>query len=313
MRTVLIVIVVLVVLFFALSYLIYRRVFHERDNRKRDKYILPKGAQYEEDKQRMLRLIGMLDEIPYEEVWTEAYDGTALFGRYYHVKDGAPVHIQMHGYRGFGIRDFCGGNRIAREMGHNTLIIDQRAHGKSKGRTMTFGVKEHRDCISWISYVQKRSGEETPVFLSGVSMGAATVLLAAGSGLPFNVAGVIADCPYSSAKEIICKVCEDMKLPAGAVFPFIRFSARLFGGFDPLCADVAGMAGRIRIPVLLIHGEADLFVPHEMSRKICDANPEKIRLEIFPGAGHGISYIVDTERYTQVSVHFIEGCLKERA
>lgn len=309
MKIVGILIVIVVVLLLLVAYLAYRKVFHEGKNRQGDKYMLPKGAQYQTDREKMLGLIKMLDDIPYEEVWIRAYDGARLFGRYYHVADGAPLHIQMHGYRGFGIRDFCGGNKIARESGQNTLIIDQRAHGKSESSTMTFGVREQRDCLSWVAYGVERFGADTPIFLSGVSMGAATVLLAAGNELPPNVLGVIADCPYSSAKEIICKVCADMKLPPRGVFPLIRLSARLFGRFDIMDGDVAAAVTKAKVPILLIHGEADFFVPHTMSEKIYQANPKLVQKELFPDAGHGISYIVDTERYTKLSLEFVDKCL----
>ena len=144
-------------------------------------------------------------------------------------------------------------------------------------------------------------------------MGAATVLLAAGNELPSNVVGVIADCPYSSARDIICKVCEDMKLPPKGAFPIIRISARLFGGFSVLDCDVRIAVAKVKVPILLIHGEEDLFVPCSMSEEIYQANPALVQKEFFPGAGHGISYIVDTERYTALSTAFVETCIAKWA
>ena len=140
-------------------------------------------------------------------------------------------------------------------------------------------------------------------------MGAATVLLAAGNELPSNVVGVIADCPYSSAKDIICKVCEDMKLPPEKVIPLIRFSGKVFGRFDVVAGDVISAVAKAKVPMLLIHGEEDLFVPCKMSEEIYQANPALVQKEFFPEAGHGISYIVDTERYTALSTAFVETCI----
>ena len=39
-------------------------------------------------------------------------------------------------------------------------------------------------------------------------------------------------------------------------------------------------------------------MPCEMSRVIAQANPEMIERHTFPDAGHGLSYLVDTEQYT---------------
>jgi len=60
------------------------------------------------------------------------------------------------------------------------------------------------------------------------------------------------------------------------------------------------------VPILLIHGEADRFVPCELSRQIAEANPEMIEFHTFPGAGHGVSYLADTERYTKLVRDFCE-------
>ena len=301
--------------FLLLSFLItwfsYRKAFYSPKMRKEDPYALPKGEQYEKERQRMLSLIRQMDDIPYETVSVSARDGTVLFGRYYHVRDGAPLQIQFHGYRGTALRDFCGGNKLARESGQNTLVVDQRAHGKSGGTTITFGIRERLDCLCWAEYANQRFGSDTPVFLSGVSMGAATVLMASELELPTNVVGIIADCPYSSPEAIIRKVCrEDMHLPPVLVMPFIRLGARLFGHFDLKETSAVQAVRNTNIPILLLHGEDDRFVPCDMSREIFDAcTGEKTRIT-FPGAGHGLSYIVDTETYSEAVSRFVSQCLQ---
>ena len=200
----------------------YRTAFYSPEKRKEDHYAIPEGEQYEKERQRMLSLIRQMDETPYEAVTISARDGTKLAARYYHVRDGAPLQIQFHGYRGTALRDFCGGNKLARESGQNTLVVDQRAHGKSGGTTITFGIRERLDCLCWVEYASQRFGSDTPVFLSGVSMGAATVLMASEWELPANVVGIIADCPYSSPEAIIRKVCQqDMHLPPVLVMPSV--------------------------------------------------------------------------------------------
>ena len=293
------------------SLIAYLEAFFVSPKEKKYPKDLLEGDEYRKAENRMCALIKEMKDIQGEEITIRSYDGKILSGTYYHVRDGAPVHIQMHGYKGTAIRDFCGGHKIAREAGHNALVIEQRAHGKSDGNTITFGIKERYDCVSWARYVAKRFGKDTPVFLSGVSMGASTVLMASGLKLPGNVVGIIADCPFSSPELIIRKVCGDRKLPHKLVFPFIWLGGRIFGCFNVKETDVLQAVRRKKVPILLIHGEKDRFVPCEMSREIYKAAKEPKRLEIFPNAGHGLSYIVDTERYVRVVHEFTEECLKK--
>ena len=293
------------------SFVAYLQAFFVSPKEKRYPKDLLEGDEYRNAESRMCALIKEMKDIQGEEISIRAYDGKKLSGTYYHVKDNAPVHIQMHGYKGTAIRDFCGGNKIARESGHNAIVVEQRAHGKSDGNTITFGIKERYDCVSWARYAAKRFGKETPIFLSGVSMGASTVLMASGLRLPGNVAGIIADCPFSSPEQIFRKDCGDRKLPHKLVFPLVWLGGRIFGRFDVKETDVLQAVRRKKVPILIIHGEEDRFVPCEMSRAIYEAAKEPKRLEIFPKAGHGLSYIVDTERYVKVVQEFTEECLKK--
>lgn len=298
----------LVVLIFLLAWGAYCKTFFQNRRKKENIYALPKKTP-EPVARRTRDMIGTFDQVSYEAVEIRSADGLRLFGRYYHVRDGAPLHIQLHGYRSYAMRDFCGGNPLVREHGHNTLVVDQRAHGKSEGHTISFGVHERVDCLMWAEYAARRFGSETPIFLTGVSMGAATVLMASALPLPKNVVGIIADCPYSSPREIIRKVIGDMKLPVSVAYPFVRLGAFLFGGIRGLdTVSAAEAVKKSNVPILIIHGEADAFVPCEMSREIAKNSPN-VRLETFPDADHAMSYMTDTERYARVSIEFAEECL----
>lgn len=288
-----------------LAYYCYRRIFYAAPEKKNDPIKLPEGPKYLPKRERMTELIDQMCSVPFEQVYITSFDGLKLAGRYYHVNDGAPVHIQFHGYKSWACRDFCGGNKLIRERGFNTLVIDHRAHNKSEGDTISMGINERYDCLSWINYVCERFGNDVKIVLSGVSMGAATVLMAAELDLPENVIGIMADCPYSSPKDIIIKVCRDMKLPGGLLYPFAKLGAKLYGHFDLEAADAAEAAAHAKIPILLIHGEDDEFVPCTMSKKIYDsfkaANPESdIIFETFPGADHGMSFMEDEQRYVRL-------------
>ena len=290
---------------FSIAYYTYRVAFYSPKNRKENIYDIPQEEQYEKGRAVMIAVIDEMAALPFEEVRITSFDGLTLFGRYYHIADGAPLEIQFHGWRGTAYRDFCGGHKLARKVGHNTLVVDQRAHGKSEGTTISFGIKERKDCLSWVSYAVERFGEKTPIYLVGVSMGAATVLMASGFALPDSVKGVIADSPFSSPAEIIKKVCKDMGFPPKLAFPFIYLGAKVFGGFSLLETTVAEEVKTAKIPALIIHGEADRFVPCAMSEEIFHAYGGQKRRVTFVGAGHGISYIEDPKKYERVVAEFL--------
>ena len=140
-------------------------------------------------------------------------------------------------------------------------------------------------------------------------MGAATVLMASGLDLPSNVRGIIADAPFTSPEAIIHTVCSSIHLPYFVVGPFIRLAARLYAGIGLRDADAAEAVKRTPVPILLIHGEADGFVPCEMGRQIAAANPEMIELHTFPDAGHGLSFLVDQPRYERLVRDFLSRVL----
>ena len=281
----------------------FRITFLSPDKVQNDIYNIPDGEQYQVQRDVMYAMIAEMDAVPFEWVSIRSHDGLLLSGRYYHTADGAPLSICFHGYRGTAIRDFCGGGQLALELGHNLLLVDQRAHGKSQGRVITFGIRERLDCLAWIRWGLDRLGKETPILLYGISMGGTTVLMAAGEDLPSNVRGIIADSPYSSPQDIIAKVSGDMGLPPALSVPLLRTGTRL-AGFSLTEITAADAVRNVSVPILIIHGEDDRFVPCSMSGEILRANPA-IRRYTFPEAGHGISYMKNTPRYRQLVKEFI--------
>ena len=265
-----------------------------------------KGAQYEEVSEHLHRISSIMRKFPFEAVTISADDGTPLFGRYYHMADGAPVEILFHGYRSCAFRDCSGGHALARKMGYNTLVVDQRAHGQSGGTVITFGVRERLDCLRWAQYTADRFGTETPIILSGLSMGAATVLMASELKLPDNVTCILADSPYSSPIAIIEKVCRDLHYPVALCRPFLHLGAAVFGLFRLGVCNAREAVRRTSIPILLIHGEADHFVPCAMTHEIKAAGSGRIEAYTFPGAGHGLSYITDPRRYERIVFQFLD-------
>lgn len=294
------------------EYGIYRFGFYSPRGTQNDDHqiLIPMS---EEQHDRSIALIDKLNARPYERVHIRSYDGLQLAGRYYHIKDNAPLAILCHGYRGTPSRDFCGGADICFSMGLNGLLIEERAHCSSKGHTITFGVNERYDVLSWAKYAVDRFGPDLKILIGGISMGGGTVLMASELDLPEQVCGIFADCPFTSPAEIIMEFGRSKGLPMKVVYPFVDLAAREFGKFALNGADAVQAVKNTKVPILIVHGESDGLVPSEMSRRIAEANPKMIRRNTFPGAVHGLSYIVDTERYTELVKDFCKEIFTEGA
>ena len=196
-----IIVVVIVLAVFIGAYVVYRMAFLRNDKIIGTPVEFPDTEFYTPYADEMTRNIKLFLDIPYEDVYIKSHDGLKLHGKFYKGEEDKPVLIFFHGYRANATRDGSGIHTLGTVKGINILVITQRAHNESEGKTITFGIKESIDCLSWIDYVKECFGEEKKVILWGISMGAATVLTATGRNLPDNVLGVGADCGYSSAKD----------------------------------------------------------------------------------------------------------------
>ena len=304
--TILYLCVALIVIVLCVSYVVFRIVFLSPNRTQNDDYNLYYSEQMDPLRDTILDMIRTVNAIPFEPVSVMSTDGLRLSGRYYHQTDGALLALLFHGYRGTPSRDFAGGAQSYLAAGFNLLMIEERAHCGSEGHTITFGVKERLDCLTWIDYARGRFGDQVRILLCGISMGASTVIMASGLQLPDNVKGIIADCPFTNPKEIIRKVCGDMKIPARIAWPFIWLGARIYGRFDPNSADASEAVRSTAVPILIIHGEDDRFVPCDMGRRIAAANPNMVELHTFPGAGHGLSFLIDQPRYERITKAFFD-------
>ena len=268
-----------------------------------DDYPIPEGEIYEPHRAQMTAWMKEVRALPYTEHTITSHDGLHLRGKYYECAPGAPMEIMFHGYRGCAERDLCGGVQRAFSIGHNVLIVDQRTACGSEGKVISFGVNESKDCLGWVDFAVKEFPGKK-IILTGISMGATTVLLAAANELPEQVIGVLADCGYTTAEEIMKEVIRQMKLPPKLAFPFVKLGAKLFGHFDLDAANATAALKCCKVPVIFFHGESDDFVPCWMSQKNYDACPTRKRLVTIPGAGHGLSYIIDPEGYLQAIREF---------
>ena len=264
----------------------------------------PEGEAYVPFHEKMAYWVRQTRLLPQEDVQITSFDGLKLHGKYFELSPEAPMELMFHGYRGSAERDLPGGVQRCFACGRSALIVDQRCSGRSEGTAITFGVNEHKDCLAWVDYAVRRFGSERKIILTGISMGAATVIMAAGKPLPPNVIGIIADCGYSTQKEIICKVVKEMGLPPKISYSFVRLGARIFGGFNLEETSPMKALETATVPIAFFHGEDDGYVPCYMSRKMYDAYSGKKTLFTVPGADHGLSYAVAPKEYRETLAEF---------
>lgn len=277
-----------------------------------DPHIELGSAQYADINPRMHQLIGEAEKEKFERIEIRSSrDGTPLRARFYRFGDDSETIIFFHGYRGSALRDGCGGFKMAKDTKRNILMVDQRASGESGGNVITFGILERLDCRDWAEYIADRF-PDVKIILTGVSLGAATVLMAADTGLPKNVKCIIADCGYSSPKEIICKVAKEGGYPVSLCWPLLKLSCKLRAGFDLDESSAVEAVKHTDIPILIIHGDDDRYVPCDMAYKIYDACASKKELLIISGAPHAAAYMVDEKAYVETSERFIKECLEEK-
>ena len=288
------------------SYGCYRMAFYSGKQKEKDPEAIeiPEGEIYEVFREQMEDWVRLSRTLPQEDVQITSFDGLTLRGKYYEYAPGAPVELMFHGYRGNGERDMSGGIQRCFRVGRSALIVDQRSSGHSDGHVITMGIHECRDCLDWLDFAIRKFGPDCKIILTGISMGASTVLMAGGRELPENVIGILADCGYTSAKEILCTIMGQMKIPPAIGYPMAKLGAKLFGKFD-LDADAPVEAvKKCRVPVIFLHGESDDYVPAWMSRANYEACASRKQLVLIPGAGHGLAFPVDQDGYVKALYEF---------
>ncbi len=242
------------------------------------------------------------------QVFTKSYDGLKLAARLYGGEKNATI-ITFHGYRSPSLRDYSCAIKMYRDMGFNVLLIDHRSHGNSEGKLITYGIKERFDAKTWVEFIVDRFGLNHEVFLSGISMGAATVMMASDVGLPQNVKGIVADSGYSSPIDIIGNVAENTfhisrKIAIGILEPMCK----VFGGFSLYETSALKALENNTIPMMFIHGKADSLVPCEMSVECYNTTKSKKELVLVDGAEHGCGYMEDKKNLEEKLKRFFDSC-----
>ena len=240
-----------------------------------------------------------LEQSPHETVRITGYDGTPLVGHLFRAEQEKRVILAMHGWRSCWARDFGPVADFFRENDCTVLYAQQRGQGESGGDYMGFGMIERFDCLEWIKWLNDNGFGGRKIYLAGISMGATTVLMTAGfPELPENVAGVLADCGFTSAKAEWKYISENnLRIPYDRRRRHVEALCRKRIELTPDADTTLDAMKTCRVPILCVHGEADTFVPVEMTLENYEACRSPKRKLIVPGANHGMSYFYDRTGY----------------
>lgn len=248
-------------------------------------------------------------EQPHEEAYQTSFDGLKLHATYFPPieknADKKRVVICFHGYTSKSLADFTGLTDYYFRHGYAMLHPDARAHGDSEGEYIGFGCLDRKDALGWINWVIEKCGTDVEIFLHGISMGGATVLMASGLELPPQVKGIISDCGFTSPKEVFTHVLHTMyHLPAFPVIPAANLVNKKLAGYGMDECNAKREVAKAKVPILFIHGSKDTFVPVKMCHELydCCASPKK-KL-IVEGAAHGESYFKDMKAYEEALDEF---------
>ena len=234
-------------------------------------------------------------------------DGLKLSGNLFPVKNVRGTVICLHGYTSNSVRDYTSLAKYYLENNFQLLLVDHRAHGESEGKYIGFGILERHDSLRWIEYLNERLGNEHKILVHGTSMGAATTLMLTGQKLPGNVCGVVADCGFTSPWDVFKSVLKNTyHLPAFPLLHLTSLIARVIAGYDYTECSATEEVKKSTVPILLIHGSADTFVPAYMCEEIYKNCPDG-EMQIIEGAGHAESFYKNPQLYKEkLQEHFVK-------
>ena len=286
------------------------RLFRFALDTNNPKSIFHRASPQDADKERLLntgeaREAGAWFSEAKQPVSITSFDGLNLHGWLFDPDCVNPLPhlyaICCHGYTGEPAEMAKWAHRFAK-LGFTVLAPAQRAHELSEGRYVGMGWLERNDLLAWIHLIVE-SDPDARILLHGNSMGAATVMMAAGDPrLPCNVVSAIEDSGYASVRMQFIDSARSMfhlpKLLAAMCVDAAGLVCKYRAGFDFSDASCVEQLKHTTIPMLFIHGAADTFVSPrflDMNYGACSSlDREKL---LVPDADHVMSSAVAPDVY----------------
>ena len=222
-----------------------------------------------------------------------------LKGWFFPFADSDKTIIFAHGYRKNRLQEDVPAMKLAMELrrnGYNILMFDFRGCGESGGDVTTIGQFEKQDLIGAVDFMKKMGRPGNHIGVVGFSMGAATSIAAAADDR--RIEAVVADAPFADLRKYLS---DNLSYWSGLPsFPFTSAIINIMPpvlGLDPAQVSPVADIKKVKVPVLLIHGNADTTIPLTNSEEIHKAAPETTTLWIVTGADHVGSYKVQPQKY----------------
>ena len=244
--------------------------------------------------------------LAYEDVSLTTSDGLKLAAWYIPNDAGRGTVIYCHGHtnhRGQMLDQAA----FLHANGFSGLLIDFRRHGDSEGDLTTFGYYEWRDVQAAMRYAVDERGEEGPVILWGVSMGAATALLTASE--ESGIDAVIAESSFYAASETLRSDLSRMFGLPTVPFGFLTSTiTELRVGIKIDDLDIGrAVSGLENTSVLLVGGTADRRMPLANNERLFEQIPGAGKeIHVAEGATHGDIWEMDREAYAEKVLAFLE-------
>ncbi len=241
-----------------------------------------------------------------KDLYIKSFDGLTLHGLFIPNTKTNKTILCVHGYKAKdGLIDFGMSAKFLYQTGYNLLIVDDRAHGKSDGKYIGFGVLDCKDVASWTNLLINEYKQET-IILYGMSMGSATVLNAS-SLIDHNIVkGIVADCGFASGyDEVSYQIKQMYHLPSFPLVAIANLQLKLLAHYSLKEKQAYISIKEYKGKLLIIHGGSDHFVCTKDAYKIYEnANCSK-KLLIIDGASHAKSYLKDTKKYEKAFIELL--------
>ena len=234
-------------------------------------YSLKPGGKAEKDASSM----SYLAEYPHAAEWVDSMqtcgelrdtfmageNGLRLHALYANCENARGTVVLVHGYTDNALRMMMLGQVYHDSLHYNILAPEHVRHGQSDGEAIQMGWLDRLNVERWIG-VAERMWRGTPIYLHGISMGAATVMMCSGDSLPAAVKGIIEDCGYTSVwDEFASELQNQFGLPIHPLMDVTSWLCDLRYGWNFKEASALEQVRKSTLPMLFIHGGNDSLCP----------------------------------------------------
>ena len=290
---------VIVIPHVAICFYFFMLAFH----RKKEAYshkTLADNPLYDPYRDTLYKEMDNLSKLPHKEISITSFDNKKLVGEYFD-NGSSKLIICFHGLNALPLMAFSIIGQEAIKRGYNVLIVHERAHHKSEGKFVSYGVHESKDVISWTNYMKETYNVDS-ITLCGVSLGAASVGLASPK---LKVNSVILDSCYSSYEELFAHLLKNNKFIIHFILSAVNIFARILVGFKKKECLIYKALENNSNPTLFVMGKKDTVSPLEQMMKNynhCKAKKDIIAVE----ATHTLAVMVDKEKVLNGIFKFIK-------